>query len=430
MRTVLMVAPYFIPRRRVGALRPYKFAVHLQQMGWEVSVLTISTPGGEFTPREAEALKNVKIIPIYPPFDRTSGNKSSQKNKQPANVFFEKAGSWIDKQTPVDTWIFLYLIRYFQIINQAKKEKPDLVWATGDPWSGLWLGNKISKKCNVPFIADFRDPWTLASMNLRDRSAFSRKMDTIVEKRVIENADKVIFTSKAAEKKYQTHYSLSDQKSATIYNSFDSTLIQSESNAAWNKTLDSSKLNLLFFGQFRRLSPAKPIINVLNKIKDKSPEIINDIRVHSFGKIDSHEHDLIRDSDLSDLFIEHEQVLPEKTISVLKSADLLLVSTQQQRDNIVPAKLWDYLSVEKPILSITPNSEIGDILQKSGAGIHFHPDQLNIISDFLIKSVEYKQGGKSVIEMNTDEESDRFLFSSETTARQLAGIFDELVNNE
>lgn len=430
MRSVLIVAPYFIPRRRVGALRPYKFAVQLQKMGWNVSVLTIGTPEGEFTPREAEALKNVNIIPVNPPFDRTSGKKSDQKNNHAGSSIFQKAGKWIDKHTPVDTWMYLFLIRYFQIMKRVKQASPDLVWATGDPWSGLWLGNKIARKCSVPFVADFRDPWTLTSMNLRERSGFSGRMDQIIEKRVIENADKIIFTSKAAENKYQNHYSISGEKSATIYNSFDSTLFQPESNTDWNKTLDSSKLNVLFYGRFRRLSPAEPIINVLNKIKDKKPKIINDIRVHSFGKTDPNEYDLIKASGLTDQFTEHEQVLPEKTFSVLNSADLLLVSTQQQRDNIVPAKLWDYLSVERPVLSITPNTEIGDILQQSGAGIHFQPDQIDEIADFLIEAVQNKQEDKPVIKMKKTKQPERSSFNSESTAKELAGIFDELMNNE
>ncbi|MDZ7682579.1 MAG: hypothetical protein U5J63_12930 [Fodinibius sp.] len=32
MKKLLMVAPYFLPRRRVGALRPFKFAIHLREV--------------------------------------------------------------------------------------------------------------------------------------------------------------------------------------------------------------------------------------------------------------------------------------------------------------------------------------------------------------------------------------------------------------
>lgn len=33
---VLMISPYFVPRKRVGALRSFKFAKHLKELDWQV----------------------------------------------------------------------------------------------------------------------------------------------------------------------------------------------------------------------------------------------------------------------------------------------------------------------------------------------------------------------------------------------------------
>jgi hypothetical protein len=44
-------------------------------------------------------------------------------------------------------------------------------------------------------VADFRDPWTLTKVNLRERSLFSAGLDREAEKKVVKNADKMIFTS-------------------------------------------------------------------------------------------------------------------------------------------------------------------------------------------------------------------------------------------
>lgn len=430
MKTVLMVAPYFIPRRRVGSLRPFKFAKHLMNLGWNVKILTIGTSSDELTDREKEALKNVEIIPVTPPFDRTASSSKSNKKKSSSKSFFDKIGEWVDKHTPADTWIYLFLMRYFQILKKVKAAKPDIIWCTGDPWSGLWLGDKIAKNLNVPLVADFRDPWTLTSVNLRNRSDFSRNMDQKMEKKIIQNADRVIFTSKAAQEAYKSYYSLTDSKTDTIYNSFDSTVQNQKEESGWDGKLDKSKLNILFFGQFRRLSPAKPMADILRVLKKKSTNAFEHIQINSFGEMIPEEKKYIMDAGLESSFTEHEKVLPELSKTVLNKADLLLVSTHEKREHIIPAKLWEYLSIEKPILSITPNSEIGEILKRSGAGVHFHPKEKNKVADFLIQAVENKNSGKPIVSITDVTQSGRNEYDASATAGQLANILESLVKDE
>jgi hypothetical protein len=82
----------------------------------------------------------------------------------------------------MDTWVFLFWSAYSKILKEAKNLKPDLIWSTGDPWSGLWLGHKLSKDLKKPWIADFRDPWTLSGLSLRKRSFLSILADKKLEK--------------------------------------------------------------------------------------------------------------------------------------------------------------------------------------------------------------------------------------------------------
>lgn len=41
----------------------------------------------------------------------------------------------------------------------AKEERPDLVFATGSPWTSLVIARELGRRFSVPFIVDFRDPW-------------------------------------------------------------------------------------------------------------------------------------------------------------------------------------------------------------------------------------------------------------------------------
>lgn len=425
MKTILMIAPYFVPRRRVGALRPFKFAIHLQAFGYKPVVITISDPESEATDLEKELLEDIEIIEIDPPFDRTTSKKQSSNQEDKESPFLD----WIDKNIPTDSWIFLFLWKYMSIESKARAIDPDIIWATGDPWSGLWLGEKLARNLSKPFIADFRDPWTLSNVNLRERSSFSMGVDQEIEKKVIRNADKLIFTSEETKKRYAKHFHLQETKSKTIYNSYDLTLAKEYEDETWDVELNPRFLNIIFFGRFRPLSPVTPIADALKELKKMNPEDASYIHIHSFGDPGMENRSIIREYGLEQNFIFHKPVVPEKMLPVLNSADILLLSTNMKRQQVIPAKLWDYLSVEIPILSITPNSEVGDIIMRSKAGIQVHPNVKNEIAELLQSFAQAKRNDESFLLSPEKEIPDRGIYEAKHTSRELAFVFDDLLNH-
>lgn len=428
MKKVLLIAPYFVPRRRVGSLRPFKFAIHLKKFGYQPVILTIANPGSEMTPKERELLQGIEIIEIESPFDRTI-SASSHKPEHTRIKQSSPVLDWMDKQTPMDSWIYLFLAKYYSIRKSVQYIKPELIWATGDPWSSLWLGEKLAGYFNVPFVADFRDPWTLSKIQLRSRSSFSFGTDMEIEKRIIQSADKVIFTAILTEYLYSNHYHLPEEKTATIYNSFVAALSEKNSKNDWNVSVDPNDLNMIFFGRFRRLSPVTSILNALKILRAKNPEAANRIKIHSFGMPDEENITTIRESSLEINFIFHEPVKPEMKDQVLKHADILLLSTSSERDNIIPAKLWDYLSVHTPIFSIAPNPEVGDIIMRSKAGVQVHPGEEAEIADLLESFSQEKMNSRETLFMPESELPDRDIYEAVQTTKQLASIFDELLAN-
>jgi glycosyltransferase involved in cell wall biosynthesis len=429
MKTVLLVAPYFIPRRRVGALRPFKFAIHLKKFGYQPVILTIGNPGSELTVKEKDLLQEIPIIEIYSPFDRTGPTISNPANAGKKNRFSGFVMDWIDKQTPLDTWIFLFKAKYNSILSKVKKYDPEIIWATGDPWSGLWLGEKIAADLKKPFIADFRDPWTLSKISLRARSDFSSALDKHVEKRIITSADRIVFTSEMTRHKYSQYYPEISNKTDTIYNSYDKNLVRPKPDKKWNFKPDPKKLNIIFFGRFRRLSPAKPVTDALKRIKSTYPEALKYIRIHSFGIPDTMCQDHINQAGLNHNFVFHEPVVPEEMTPVLKCADILLLSTNVDRDDIIPAKLWDYLAVEVPILSIVSNPEVNEIIMRSKAGIQVHPKDIAEIAEILTSfSMSKKNNDLNMLTVEKDIPK-RDIYESENTTCTLAAIFDDLTAN-
>lgn len=391
-------------------------------------VLTIGHKPDQLTATEKKLLESIEVLSIETPFDRTTDSiKIENPEIKSKKRGVDAISSWIDKNCPIDTWIFLFVIRWGWIKRVVNLSKPDLIMATGDPWSGLWLGEKLSKKLNVPFIADFRDPWTLGDLRLRERSSFSDGIDKFFEKKMIEKADQLIFTSDQTNKIYAEKYEILPIKTATIYNSFEPGLMKKGGNILNLSKWESSKFNILFLGRFRRLSSTSLVVDLLNQIQVKAPEALNLIRIHSFGKPDKYEMERIEEVGFDSLFIFHAPFEPEESLSIMNRADLLLLSTSRERSKIIPAKLWDYLFSEVPILSIVPNPEVGEIVGKTNAGVHFSPEKMAEISEFLIKTIQAKQSGSDLSTPSRKEVKDIEEFTSKAATVKLATIFDELL---
>lgn len=421
MKNVLMIAPYFPPRRRVASLRPFKFAIRLKKFGWNPTVLTIKSNEGQLTDKEQQLLNGVSIVEISSPFDRTtSATKEPSADKKKANRISETISDQIDKHMPLDTWILLFRLRYSSIEKDVAKHNPDLIWSTGDPWSGHWLGFKLSKELNTPWIADFRDPWTLSNVNLRPRSLFSHRVDRRIEKKYVQSADHLVFTSRQTEKLYKNHYHLQDDKTSTIYNAYDPLLNQKSMD--WDVLLDDDYFHVLFFGRFRKLSPVDPIALAVSSM---NPEKKKRLKIHSFGAMSLEDTELIEKLNLEDQFIVHDPVLPSQTMNVLEKADLLLVSTDHRRKNIIPAKLWDYLATDRPVLSVAPNPEVGTILESVGQGKQISPDNPKKIASFLEERISEMEEGNS---NKNSRKSYSHKFTIEAATSALAQRMDQVLN--
>lgn len=431
MRKVVLLAPYFLPRRRVGSWRPFKFAIHLQEYGWHPHIITIQDSTGTLTAKEKRLLADIPIYSIKPPFDFTgdSGSAMDQKKEKSTSGgsggLFDTLLDLIDKNFPIDTWLPLFWLRKSKILQQVKEIAPHVIWSTGDPWSSHWLGRHIADKLSKPWVADFRDPWTLGDVNLKHRSAFSSTIDGKAEQDVVRKASMLTFTSKATENLYRRYYANLNPRTATLYNCFDRALYHTvQENEA---KFSDQKLNLLFFGKFRRLSPARPLIDILVKFKETYSVDEIPIKVHSFGPLSKEDEACARENEVLGCFRAHPAIPAEEALAVLPKADILWLSTDPKRVNIIPAKLWDYLAAGQPILSIAPNPEIAAILEETGAGVQIDHQKMQKAADILQQSILAKQQGKPLpIAASFKQEMIEKYEAKQVTAK-LASLFDQLV---
>lgn len=406
-KRVLLFAPYFLPRRRVGAMRPFRFAIHLRKFGWQPTVLTIAAEGQHLTEKEARLLRGIEVIELDPPFDRSTSAESqlgtsSDSSSAVLEKLAEPLGSVldaVDRQFPVDTWLPFFLLKYRALTSAVRRVRPHVLWSTGDPWSGLLAARHLAHRFQLPWVADFRDPWTLSPVRMNGQSALTKTLNRWCERRILHSANAVVFTSAQTEATYRRHYADLDLHTTTIYNSFDHTLfddpVAPEASDVSDEPTSASHLDIGFFGRFRILSPATPIADALAAAHRQS-EAAARIRVFSFGPLNAADERHARALGVRDQFYERDAVPLQKALSALRQFDLLLLSTDPRRDAIVPAKLWEYLAARRPILSLSKNPEITDLLERTGAGVQRTPENKHDIAELLLECLRAKQEGRAL----------------------------------
>lgn len=399
---------------------------HLKEFGWDPFVLCIQESNSKLTGVESENLEGIKIFKLQPPFDRTSSPKPNGKSDSKTAKKENKLANWVDDHFPIDTWLPFFWMKKNEISDIILKVNPDVIWSTSDPWSGGYIAGKIAKELDKKWIADFRDPWTLCSVRFPQKGFFAQKIEEHAEKWIASNSDYMTFTAKETERRYVKYYPELKDRSETIYNSFDvDQEVTNEENSS-----NPERLEILFLGTFRWLSDAKLIIQILGRVKEKEPKLFHQIHLSSYGLLEIEDKAFALERGVFEAFKVRDKVPVELVQKEIDTADILLLSTHSERDEIVPAKLVDYLPSTKPILSIVPSIEVGDILKRTGRGIQFSKNEIEEASELLIECVKAKQNGKMLPFNLVRNEEEISKFDSRSTTEQLAEVLTKVSENE
>ena len=255
-----------------------------------------------------------------------------------------------------------------------KKENPRVIFSTSPPHS-LQLGAKrLAQKSGIKWIADFRDPWTEAYWEgeIERIHAISR-LNEKLELKVLKRANAVTTVSDGISNFLNAKMS---NRYVTLFSGYDG--INTE-------VTQSEKFQLLYLGNMSKYQSPDPI---LQAIKSLPVDIKSAIRLSFIGKIsDMFQKQIVgfNDFELSiEDYIPHSDMMRKA-----RSASLLfdINAPTAYDEGVITAKIFDYLSLRKPILAIgTKNSAMDHILLETESGRVFNPDEIDQISAY-IKSI-------------------------------------------
>jgi len=378
MKKVLIVTYYWFPSGGAGVQRWLKFTKYLRDFGWEPIIYTPENPefpsiDKSFEKDLPEGLTVIKT-PIWEPYNVYRKLTSKGKN-EPINAAFiseNKKQGWKEK---LSIWIRgNFLIpdpRRFWIKPSVKyltgylKENPvDAIITTGPPHSMHLIGLGVKKNLpDLPWIADFRDPWTnidfYKELNL---TWLADKIHRCLEKKVVRHADSMVTVSEGWMKEFEQ---MKPKRIQVISNGYD------ESDVKQIAVQLDEKFSISHIGTLNAARNPQTVWKVLSKICANNPGFKEDLQIQLVGKVDFSVLESIREYKLQENLNKIDYLSHSEAIAKQQSSQilLLLINQSPNANGILTGKFYEYLASKRPILAIGPtDGDAARVLNDTGAG--------------------------------------------------------------
>ena len=428
MKKVLIITYYWIPSGGAGVQRWVKFTKYLRDFGWEPVIYTPENP--EYpsvdTSFERDIPQSIEVIktPIWEPYNvyrNLTGKKHEAINA--GFISENKKQGWKDKLSiwirgnflipdPRRFWIkpsVKYLTAYL------KKNPVDAIITTGPPHSMHLIGLGLKSAFpTIPWVADFRDPWTnidfYKDLNL---TPMADKIHHHFEKKVIRNADSVVVVSGGMKEEYEL---MQPKHIQVISNGYDADDVK-----ATTVKLDQ-KFTISHIGTLNAARNPKAVWEALSEICSEYPEFKTDMQIQLVGKVDFSVLEDINSFGLSENLLKIDYLSHTEAIEKQQTSQvlLLLINNSGNAKGILTGKFYEYLAAQRPILAIGPtDGDVAAVLSETGAGkiIDFE-DEINTKQAVLEYYKRFKSGSLNV----KTESVERF------SRRSLTGELAKLLN--
>lgn len=429
IKKVLIITYYWPPAGGPGVQRVLNFVKHLPENGWDPIVLTVAD--GE-----------------YPALDKSLNELISSdtsvittKSIEPFSLYKKLLGK--EKDHKIDTYILnqkqsslpqniMKWIRLNVFIPDArigwipfavrsgkkiiKEEGVDLIYTCSPPHSLQLIGKKLSKKMNVPWVADFRDPWTsLVAYQGQNRSKLTLKLDSALENSVFTKANRIVVTCKGLKKSIVSSNNVDPNSISVITNGYEK-----ESKSSYKNS--SNNVVIFYAGNLSVVRIPYALLDALESIKEEATKANVEFRIA--GNVCEEFWNLVREKGIEDMvnyigYLSHAEV-----ISNYDTSDFLLQVVDDVSDNhlFIAGKLFDYLGSKKPILAIGPKGgEVEEIINETKSGYFFEYSEGAKLKEQLLEILNFEIDIETTFSFTGIEK-----YSRSALTKRLAHVFDEL----
>jgi glycosyltransferase involved in cell wall biosynthesis len=367
---ILFITYHFPPYNSVGAVRTSKTAKYLVNAGHEVKVLTCADQPLQNSLTLEIPEQNVKYtswLNINSPVAfvlggtkqvATKGYIPSVKHFTGAayylGTFYKDLLNFPDGQIG---WFPFAKRAGEQIIRQWE---PDLIYASATPYTSLLIASALSKKFNIPWIAELRDLWVDNHQWIRP---FWRHFyEKLLERFILKSSCGLVTVSSPLAETLQSKYS---HPCEVITNGFD----PDDYPELRNPTSSDGIVHIVHTGQvFGGWRSPAPLFSALALMGSEA----ENVRVHFYGRYLDLVRSIAMKHKVSALVKIHGPVSHIEALKTQSDADILLLipGIGQKMQGVYTTKLFEYLGARRPILCMGEKSGVAaKLIQVRDAGV-------------------------------------------------------------
>ena len=400
MKRVLIITYYWPPSGGSGVQRWVKFAKYLPSEGWQPVIYTPDNP--EYTayddtlaadiPSQAEVIRR-PIREPYAVYKRLMGRRAGREEVTPISsgkkTWKQRLSLWVRGNLFVPDPRVGWVRPSFRFLKKYLREHPvDVVVTTGPPHSLHLIGLRLHQALGLPWIPDFRDPWSkmyyLKHLGMTRRT--TRRIEKM-EQAVLDGASTVLAVTPLVQ---QDLAARTATPVAMITNGFDDADfppltdpfvadtpqddkgVASADPSVTPREAKESFFTLSHTGLFAADGNPLVLWKVLGEMVAADAELKARLQLRLSGKVDRAVYDAIEAAGLSGNVVDLGYVNHLDAVREQRGATVLLLPLRNdpQYKPILPGKLFEYLAARRPILGIgQEDGAMAAVLEETVAGV-------------------------------------------------------------
>jgi glycosyltransferase involved in cell wall biosynthesis len=410
MKRVLMIAFHFPPSSMgSGHLRTLGFVRSLPQSGWEPIVLSVNAAA---LPR-VDA-RNLELVPAH-----------CRVYRSPAldvRRHLSIRGKYFGFLAQPDGWASWWPMAVMQGRKLIREHHIDAIWSTYPIMTAHCIAYTLSRMSGLPWVADFRDP-VAGSVGKENRH--SARSQHRWEQRVAGAAAHTVFTTPGAMASYAASYpaTAAAGRVSVIPNGYDENLFEDMPEPL--ARAPGQPLTLLHSGT---LYPdgrnPMSFLTALANLKAKGRLGEADLRV----VLRASGSEAVYGAELRRLGLERMITLAppissREALLEQAGADGLLLFQGRRFDHQIPAKIYEYLRMRRPILALVgPGGDTDTFLRSTGCARIVAMENTAAIEDGIVAFIRDLRDSRAAVA----SDSVIHAYSRQHGAATLAALLDRV----
>jgi hypothetical protein len=380
---VLFVSYWFAPFSTMASIRASKLAKHLIDHGLDVRVLTADATDED----KSLAYDGPSDAITYTPWNRSGhqieslrtligGRRAPSEASAPAKSAIETPAK---SQAPKSALRAALRNAYRDIVdwpdsragwrrhaleagmNIMKTWRPDVIYASAPPATTLIVADQLSRKANVPWVAELRDLWTDNPYYEYSRLRF--KLERMWDQRVLSRATEIVTVSPGWRQHLIDRYARPVTVAMNGFVAADFPVPPPVVPEA------AGPLRIVFTGHiYAGYRDPSALFDALQRLRLTADQVV----VEFVGTQDKAIHDIAERFGVTNLVRVHPPVPYTQALDYQLRADVLLHMQwcDPKEYGTVAGKIFDYLGARRPILGIgLEDSVVAQLVRERAAGL-------------------------------------------------------------